>query len=74
MTKTKWIKCSERLPEESGYYLTTSYYSPKEEENKDLRKLAICWYDTFDKGWQYSALMTVVVWIHELPEVYMGDI
>lgn len=70
----EWIRCSEKLPKKTGYYLVTCFYNAGEETDIDLRRLAVSFYDAVDKIWQYSGLMTVIAWKHGLPGIYKGEI
>lgn len=60
----QWIPCSERLPEDSGWYIVTK------ELDYDTTFVGLEWYDSTN-GWKYDNAKCIA-WM-PLPEPYKGD-
>lgn len=60
----QWIPCSERLPEDSGWYIVTK------ELDYDTTFVGLEWYDSAN-GWKYDNAKCIA-WM-PLPEPYKGE-
>jgi hypothetical protein len=60
----KWIPCSERLPQESGYYLATIYGATTSTELE--------FDSTYEQWWGNSERYHVLAWM-PLPSAYKGE-
>ena len=56
----RWIPCSERLPEDSNFYIVT---------RKDFL-VGFIWYSVFH-GWEWDGQNNIIAWM-TLPEPYEG--
>ena len=61
----KWIPCSERLPEKSGYYEITVELSDMEERYTETE-----FYSGYEKSW--CSKLNIIAWREHLPEPYKG--
>ena len=62
---TKWVPCSERLPDEEGYYLVT--LGNENFPDRDVEIVAI-----MDGDWDWNPVEEILAW-RKLPEPYKGD-
>ena len=68
--KSTWVPCSERLPEEDGYYLVT-LGNDNPEEGRDVELVSWQQVGESTDGWDWWLQEEVRAW-RELPEPYMG--
>lgn len=61
----QWIPCSERLPDESGYYEITVELSGMGKRYTDTE-----FYSGYEKSW--CSKVNIIAWREHLPEPYKG--
>lgn len=69
----KWIPCSERLPEERGYYIVTEkVFSIDDKEHKGKYNTMVEQVEYCNGKWKRASFFEVIAWI-PLPPSYQGE-
>ena len=68
-TQSRWVKCSERLPEQVGSYMVKRYWPFTSEYTSAYQfYYGQKAYETWQSGWEKEPASEVVAWLENVPE------